>query len=69
MTTTTGAVIFAMWIVSGIGNIQVIHDIALILLIGLIFDIMNTWLTNAGILKWYVTEGKGRLSTNQRGGA
>ncbi|MEK6888580.1 MAG: protein translocase subunit SecF [Nanoarchaeota archaeon] len=25
-----------------------------IILIGLIFDIMNTWLTNASILKWYM---------------
>ena len=25
-----------------------------IILIGLVFDIFNTWITNASILKWYV---------------
>lgn len=67
MTTTTLGAILAMWIVSGIGGIQIIHEISTVLLIGLVFDVMNTWLTNAGIIKWYVTEGKGRLSTGQRG--
>jgi preprotein translocase subunit SecF len=31
----------------------VITQIATVLLIGLAFDIMNTWLTNYAILKWY----------------
>ncbi|HWQ67722.1 MAG TPA: protein translocase subunit SecF [Methanospirillum sp.] len=69
MTSTTFGAIFAMWVVSGIGGIQIIWEISTVLLIGLVFDVMNTWLTNAGILKWYVTEGRGRLSTSQRGGA
>jgi preprotein translocase subunit SecF len=32
-------------------------DISAVLLIGLVFDILNTWLTNAGILKWYAQKG------------
>jgi preprotein translocase subunit SecF len=36
-----------------LAQITVFAEIALVLLIGLLFDIMNTWLTNAGIIKWY----------------
>ena len=31
-----------------------LSQIFIILIIGLIFDIFNTWITNASILKWYV---------------
>jgi len=54
MTTTTMAAVGAMWVVSSFGSIQIIAEIASVLFIGLIFDIFNTWLTNAGLLKWYV---------------
>ncbi len=37
---------------------EVLKQVFSILLIGLIFDIFNTWVTNASILKWYV-EAKG----------
>jgi len=33
---------------------EVLKQIFVILLIGLSFDIMNTWITNASILKWYL---------------
>ncbi len=33
---------------------EVIQQIMLILLIGLIFDVINTWIQNAGILRWYM---------------
>jgi preprotein translocase subunit SecF len=33
---------------------EVLRQIFTILLIGLAFDIFNTWFANAGILKWYV---------------
>ncbi len=36
---------------------SVLNQIFSILLIGLLFDLVNTWLTNASILKWYM-EGK-----------
>jgi len=54
MTSTTIAAVFMMFIVSWIGQIDVIRDISIVLLIGLAIDLMNTWLLNAGILKWYV---------------
>jgi preprotein translocase subunit SecF len=49
-----------MWVVAFAGQIIVIRDIASVLFIGLVFDIMNTWLTNAGIIKWYVLKRGGR---------
>jgi preprotein translocase subunit SecF len=36
-----------------LGVSPVITQIATVLLIGLVFDIMNTWITNYAILKWY----------------
>jgi preprotein translocase subunit SecF len=32
---------------------QVLHQIFFIMLFGLMFDILNTWLTNVSIIKWY----------------
>jgi preprotein translocase subunit SecF len=57
MTTTTLAATAALFIVSWIGSVQILMDISAVLLIGLVFDILNTWLTNAGILKWYAQKG------------
>ena len=37
---------------------EVIRQIMTILLIGLIIDIMNTWIQNAGLLLWYVEKKK-----------
>lgn len=54
MTTTTMAAVAAMWVGSVIGQIEIITHISAVLFIGLLVDIANTWLTNAGILKWYV---------------
>ncbi len=33
---------------------EVLRQIFTILLIGLVFDLLNTWITNASILKWYL---------------
>jgi preprotein translocase subunit SecF len=63
MTTTAIAAAAAMWVVSWFGQVQVINMIASVLLIGLVFDILNTWLTNAGILKWYITKKGGPMLT------
>ncbi len=60
MTSTALAAVLAMWIVAEIGQIVVIREIASVIFIGLIFDIMNTWLTNAGIIKWYVLKRGGK---------
>jgi len=46
------AVIFALIVVSSFSLI--LTQIFTILAIGLGFDILNTWITNASILKWYV---------------
>ena len=60
MTTTTFAAIAAMLIISWIGSVEILMQISAVLLIGLAFDVMNTWLTNAAILKWYVQKGGGK---------
>lgn len=60
MTSTTLAAIAAMLIVSWIGSVEILMQISAVLLIGLVFDLMNTWLTNVAILKWYVQKGGSR---------
>ena len=65
MTTTTISAMFAIFIVSTFSYlissytvIPVLRDISAVLLIGLFVDIMNTWMLNAGILRWYIEEGE-----------
>lgn len=53
MTSTTIAAAAAMLVVAYLAQITVFAEISAVLLIGLFFDILNTWLTNAGIIKWY----------------
>jgi preprotein translocase subunit SecF len=60
MTSTTFAAAVALFVVSWFGSIQILTEISAVLLIGLAFDIINTWLTNVGILKWYVLKGGGK---------
>ncbi len=60
MTSTTFAAIAAMLVISWIGSVEILMQIAAVLLIGLVFDLMNTWLTNVAILKWYVQKGGSR---------
>ncbi|HMA05013.1 MAG TPA: protein translocase subunit SecF [Methanomicrobiales archaeon] len=57
MTSTTLAAVLSLWVVSSLGQIEIIRDMAAVLLIGLVLDIINTWITNATLLKWYA-EGK-----------
>lgn len=57
MTSTTLAATAALFIVAWLGSVQILTEISAVLLLGLVFDIMNTWLTNAGILKWYASKG------------
>ncbi|WP_332449168.1 protein translocase subunit SecF [Methanoculleus sp.] len=57
MTTTTLAAIAAMWVVTTLGQIQIISAIASVLIIGLLVDMMNAWMLNAGILKAYILRG------------
>lgn len=60
MTSTTFAAITAMLIVSWFGSVEILWQISAVLLIGLVFDVLNTWLTNAALLKWYVQKGGGK---------
>lgn len=48
------AIVFAFIVVKSFS--VVLSQIFLILSIGLCFDIINTWVTNVSILKWYVKE-------------
>ncbi len=61
MTTTTLAAIFILFLVStfaqyvsSFSRIDIISDISVVLLLGLATDLMNTWMLNTGILKWYL---------------
>jgi preprotein translocase subunit SecF len=60
MTSTTLAAAAAMFVVAWFGSVLILMEISAVLLIGLVFDVMNTWLTNVGILKWYVLKGGGK---------
>ena len=51
--TALAAVLPAFFIVTGLPDS--FRQIFLILAIGLFADLVNTWLTNAGIIKWYCT--------------
>lgn len=72
MTLTTLAALIALFLVSSgsylvstFTRIDIIRDISIVLIFGLIADIINTWMTNVGILKWYLEKG-GRQTTETR---
>jgi preprotein translocase subunit SecF len=50
------AIVFALFVVKSFSLI--LAQIFTILTIGLIFDIFNTWITNASIIKWYARRKK-----------
>jgi len=60
MTSTTLAAASAMFVIAWLGSVLILMEISAVLLIGLVFDVMNTWMTNVGILKWYVLKGGGK---------
>lgn len=51
--TTTGTTIGALSVLCISSISPVLTQIASVLLIGLVFDIANTWIQNAAIIKWY----------------
>ncbi|MBN2127782.1 MAG: protein translocase subunit SecF [Candidatus Diapherotrites archaeon] len=59
MTLTTIAAVTSMLIFSYFVQIQVIFQIAAVLLFGLIGDLIGTWLMNAPALLWYIEKKKG----------
>ena len=74
MTFTTLSAVFAIFLVSATIHyasayftpIPILRDLSLVLLFGLTMDLLNTWLLNAGILRWYV-ERKERRKFGKRG--
>jgi len=72
MTSTVLVALVAMYVVStylyliipSFTQIPLLSHISIVLLAGLLADIMNTWLLNTGILRWYVMkpEFKGRYN-------
>lgn len=61
MTGTTIAVMVVIIIVSStLTQIATLQSIGSVLLLGLLADLMTTWFTNAGIIKWYVESPRGR---------
>ncbi|MCC4769727.1 preprotein translocase subunit SecF [Methanosarcina sp. DH2] len=62
MTTTTLAALVVMYLVStfpyliipSFTGIALLSQISSVLIVGLLADIMNTWLLNTGILRWHV---------------
>jgi preprotein translocase subunit SecF len=74
MTTTTIVAVFAMLLVSSslhlfsshFAPIPIIRDISVVLLFGLTVDMLNTWLFNAGVLRWYL-ERKAPKKVGKRG--
>ena len=51
MLATTGVALTALFVMNAS---SVMTQIASVLLIGLVFDVLNTWITNAGLLRWYI---------------
>jgi preprotein translocase subunit SecF len=49
-----------MAVVATISNIDLMADIGVVLVIGLTADLMNTYLLNLSLLRWYKYEGVAR---------
>ena len=68
MTFTTLSAVFAIFLVSStihyasahFAPIPILRDLSLVLLFGLVMDLLNTWLLNAGILRWYLKRKESR---------
>ncbi len=55
--TMTGTTITAMIVLFLVSTSQLLDSIATVIIVGLIFDLVNTWITNLSLLKMYA-EGK-----------
>ncbi len=60
--TTMGAMLVILLVTNTFIKIPALPNIAIVLLMGLVADLVNTWFLNAGILKWYVEEKGGRFN-------
>ena len=64
VTATLIGATLVMLVVSWMGQIGVIYEIAATILFGLLGDIIATWFTNAPILLWYWERKHGKLEAN-----
>jgi preprotein translocase subunit SecF len=55
--TMTGTTTTAMIVLFLISTSELLDSIATVIIIGLIFDLLNTWITNLSLLKMYVESG------------
>ncbi|HIP89532.1 MAG TPA: protein translocase subunit SecF [Thermococcus paralvinellae] len=53
MSTTTLGALASLWLFS---TAKVIDEIAIVLIFGLLADFMNTWILNAGVLRWVIAK-------------
>jgi len=60
--TTMGAMLVILLVTNTLITIPALPNIAMVLLIGLVADLVNTWFLNAGILKWYAEEKGGKFN-------
>ena len=68
MSATTILVMAVILFVSNeVFRISTLSSIAAVLLMGLVGDLATTWFMNAGILKWYMEEKRGKLRLFRRG--
>jgi preprotein translocase subunit SecF len=74
MTSTTFCAIFALFLVSAFSylvsssftQINILFDISIVLLFGLLADLMNTWVMNSNALRWYLARSKKSTSRRQK---
>ncbi|PCR92442.1 protein translocase subunit SecF [Natrinema ejinorense] len=57
MTVTSMAAMLVMWISASIFGIDLLASIGLILFVGLAADLLNTYMLNLSLLRWYKFEG------------
>ncbi|QLH81056.1 protein translocase subunit SecF [Halosimplex pelagicum] len=60
MTITSISAMVVMWIVSSLFGIPLLPDLAIVLVFGLTADLMNTYMLNLSLLRWYKYEGVAR---------
>jgi len=60
MTVTSISAMTVMYIVSSLFQIPLLPDLAIVLVFGLVADLMNTYMMNLSLLRWYRFEGVNR---------
>lgn len=54
----TGTALAALIVLFAVSTSQVVEQLVVVLIFGNAADILNTWITNVGLLKWYVERGE-----------